>query len=195
VNGRNEISVFRHHRGENRPLWAVAFLRRFYQICLSGFDFFGFRKSMFSFAEHLPLNLEDQVTVFMSGGWQGGPVITPVTASPFLHLRLAGIRWRYSDPPPHIVIWDEPKKGRKKFKTACPKFLEGHIKMSSLISGPLHFVFVNDIQIGFICIFFFLLSELVRWLPIPTYHRLLGRMRSLLFKCKFFYHEMWATQQ
>jgi hypothetical protein len=33
---------------------------------------------------------------------EGGPVITPGTGFPFRHLlRLAGIRWRYSTPPPH----------------------------------------------------------------------------------------------
>jgi hypothetical protein len=33
---------------------------------------------------------------------QGGPVITPGTEFPFRRLlRLAGLRWRYSNPPPH----------------------------------------------------------------------------------------------
>jgi hypothetical protein len=33
--------------------------------------------------------------------WQGGPVITPGTGFPFrCLLRLAGLRWRYSNPPP-----------------------------------------------------------------------------------------------
>jgi hypothetical protein len=34
--------------------------------------------------------------------WQGGPVIPPGTGFPFRRLlRLAGLRWRYSAPPPH----------------------------------------------------------------------------------------------
>jgi hypothetical protein len=36
---------------------------------------------------------------------QGGPVIPPGTGFPFRRLlRLAGLRWRYSKPPPHLVI-------------------------------------------------------------------------------------------
>jgi hypothetical protein len=35
---------------------------------------------------------------------QGGPVIPPGTGFPFCRLlRLAGLRWRYSNPPPHGV--------------------------------------------------------------------------------------------
>jgi hypothetical protein len=36
--------------------------------------------------------------------WQGGPVILPGRGFPFHRLlRLAGLRWRYSNPPPHKV--------------------------------------------------------------------------------------------
>jgi hypothetical protein len=36
---------------------------------------------------------------------QGGPVIPPGTGFPFCRfLRLAGLRWRYSNPPPHGVF-------------------------------------------------------------------------------------------
>jgi hypothetical protein len=36
---------------------------------------------------------------------QGGPVIAPGTAFPFRRLlRLAGLRWSYSNPPPHWII-------------------------------------------------------------------------------------------
>jgi hypothetical protein len=37
---------------------------------------------------------------------QGGPVIAPGTGFPFrLLLRLAGLRWRYSNPPPRGHVW------------------------------------------------------------------------------------------
>jgi hypothetical protein len=42
--------------------------------------------------------------VFISPQEQGGPVIPPGTWYPFRRLlRLAGLRWRYSNPPPHEV--------------------------------------------------------------------------------------------
>jgi hypothetical protein len=37
---------------------------------------------------------------------QGGPVIPPGTGLPFRRLlRLIGLRWRYSTPPPHRFTW------------------------------------------------------------------------------------------
>jgi hypothetical protein len=36
---------------------------------------------------------------------QGGPVMTPGTGFSFRRLlRLAGLRWRYSTPPPHVMV-------------------------------------------------------------------------------------------
>jgi hypothetical protein len=50
---------------------------------------------------HFP-NLEGQVTIFISLRNGGGPVIPPGTGFPFRHpLRLAGIQWKYLNPPPH----------------------------------------------------------------------------------------------
>jgi hypothetical protein len=47
-------------------------------------------------------NLDGQVLVFISPPEQGGPVIPPGTGFPFRRLLLlAGLRWRYSTPPPH----------------------------------------------------------------------------------------------
>jgi hypothetical protein len=47
-------------------------------------------------------NLDGQVLVFISPQEQDGPVIPPVTGSPFRRLlRLAGSRWRFSTPLPH----------------------------------------------------------------------------------------------
>jgi hypothetical protein len=46
--------------------------------------------------------LEGQVPVFIYiPQKQGGSVIPPGTAFPFGHLRLAGLRCKYSSPPPH----------------------------------------------------------------------------------------------
>jgi hypothetical protein len=81
------------------PFWVVAFLRRFCQIA-SGFHFFGFHDSNFFFfyrarsSALLPTpNLEDQVPVFMFPSDRmaqfGFPFHRP--------LRLAGLRWRYSN--------------------------------------------------------------------------------------------------
>jgi hypothetical protein len=47
-------------------------------------------------------NLGGQVPVFISLEEQGGPAISPGTGFPFRRLLgLAGLRWRYSAPPPH----------------------------------------------------------------------------------------------
>jgi hypothetical protein len=57
---------------------------------------------------------------------QGGPVIPPGTGFTFRRLlRLAGILWRYSNPPPHRIRWTElgrsshkPRSGHTE-TTAC----------------------------------------------------------------------------
>jgi hypothetical protein len=47
-------------------------------------------------------NLEGQVPAFISPRNRVGPVIPPGTGFPFLRLlRPAGLRWKYSTPPPH----------------------------------------------------------------------------------------------
>jgi hypothetical protein len=47
-------------------------------------------------------NLEGQVPVFICPRNRVPPVIPPGTGYPFCRLlRLAGLRWRYSNPPPH----------------------------------------------------------------------------------------------
>jgi hypothetical protein len=49
-------------------------------------------------------NLEGQAPVIYIPQEQGGPVIPPGTGFPFRRLlRLAGLRWRYSIPPPHGI--------------------------------------------------------------------------------------------
>jgi hypothetical protein len=92
------------------PFWATAFLIRFCQIA-SGFHFFGFRNSNF----FLQSSVVSLVSIPQPEGpgpciyvpqWQGGPVIPPGTGFPFRRLlRLAGLRWRYSNPPPRGRFW------------------------------------------------------------------------------------------
>jgi hypothetical protein len=84
---------------QDSSFWAVAFLRRFCQIT-SGFHFFGSRNNN-SFTGQgrrtwrtMSLYLCPPVT-----GWSS---YTPGTGFRFPRLlRLAGLRWRYSNPPPH----------------------------------------------------------------------------------------------
>jgi hypothetical protein len=99
-----------HHHWQNSPFSTTAFLRTFCQIRLEVdspvFTYLDFATIIFIQRQVVILayptrNLEDQVSAFMSRRWQGGPVIPPVTGLPFLRLlRLAGLRSRYSDPPP-----------------------------------------------------------------------------------------------
>jgi hypothetical protein len=54
-------------------------------------------------------NLQGQVPVFISPKEQGDPVIPPGTGFPFRRLlRLAGLRWRYSNPSPRGVLLTVP---------------------------------------------------------------------------------------
>jgi hypothetical protein len=49
-------------------------------------------------------NLEGQVPAYISGR-NRGPSYTPSHGFPFRRLlRLAGLRWRYSSPPPHVKV-------------------------------------------------------------------------------------------
>jgi hypothetical protein len=95
-----------HHHRQNSPFRAIAFLRRFCQSA-SGFHFFGFRNNdSFAVQGRRPC-----VQPPKPGGSgpriyipqeQGSSVIPTGTGFPFRRLlRLAGLRWRYSNPPPH----------------------------------------------------------------------------------------------
>jgi hypothetical protein len=90
---------------QNRPLWAIAFLRIFSQIRVflvwirpSSFQFFWFRNNF----------LQKKVVSLASNPQPGVPglcIRPPVTEWPSYSpidrvLRLAGVRWRYSNPPP-----------------------------------------------------------------------------------------------
>jgi hypothetical protein len=71
-----------HHHSQNNPFWAIAFLRRFYQIA-SSFHFFGFRKNIFYTARSSALypasNLDDQVSVLYNVGVPWPLLTTSVT--------------------------------------------------------------------------------------------------------------------
>jgi hypothetical protein len=96
-----------HHHCQIIPFWAIAFLRRFCQICHPVFTSMNFATIFFF--------LQSMVVILASnpqpGGpglcsyvpkWQGGPVIPPGTGFPFRRLlRLAGLQWGYSNQPPH----------------------------------------------------------------------------------------------
>jgi hypothetical protein len=66
-------------------------------------------------------NLEDQVSVFISPQWQGAPVIPPGSGFPFRRLlRLARLRCRYSNWPPHGLVFQLLTTGRTAEKTLPP---------------------------------------------------------------------------
>jgi hypothetical protein len=75
----------------------------------SGFHFSGFRNNII-FLPSRVVSLESNPQPGGPGScvytpqWQGGSVISPGTGFPFRRfLRLAGLRWGYSKPPPHGV--------------------------------------------------------------------------------------------
>jgi hypothetical protein len=83
------------------PLKILAAFIRFSLFWISQQYFFFYRTR--SLALRPTPNLEEQVLVFMSPQWQGGAVMSPDTGFPFRPLlRLAGLRWRYSNSPEHI---------------------------------------------------------------------------------------------
>jgi hypothetical protein len=86
--------------------WDVALLRKFCQIA-SGFHFFVFSGSIFlqSKVSSLAFNPKPggQCLCIYVPQERGGPVIHPGTGFPFPRLlRLAGLQWRYRNPPPHV---------------------------------------------------------------------------------------------
>jgi hypothetical protein len=93
----------RHH-WQNSPYLAVAFLRSFCQSWF-GFHFFGFRNSnCFTEQGRQPFVLPriwGTRSLYLCPP-QGGPVMRPGTGFHFRRLlRLSGLRWRHSNPPPH----------------------------------------------------------------------------------------------
>jgi hypothetical protein len=80
--------------------WAMAFLRRFRQTA-SGFRFFAFPDSNF-FTEQGRRPCIQPPTWRTRSLYSCPPVTPPGIGFPFCRLlRLAGWRWRYSNPPPH----------------------------------------------------------------------------------------------
>jgi hypothetical protein len=91
------------------PLPSLEDFSRFVWVNPSGFHFFGFRNNNFLRSKVVSLASNPQ-----PGGSgpciyvpqrQGDKVVPPGSGFPFrCLLRLAGLRWRYSSPPPHRTI-------------------------------------------------------------------------------------------
>jgi hypothetical protein len=103
------VYIILHHHIKSSPFWAIAFLRKFCWICLFRRElnhFVGFRNNIFfyrarSSALRPTPKLEDQVSVFMSSSDSTAQLYPPGTGFTSCHfLRLAGLRWRYSNTPP-----------------------------------------------------------------------------------------------
>jgi hypothetical protein len=89
------------------PFGATASLRRFCQIRSSDFHFFRFWNNLQSKVISLASNRQPGGPGSCSYMHQGqdGPVIPPGTGFPLRRfLRLAGLRWRYSNPPPRCNL-------------------------------------------------------------------------------------------
>jgi hypothetical protein len=99
-----------HHHWQNSPFWVITFISRFCQICLEldhpGFTSLHFATIFFLQSKVVSLASNPQPEwprLFIRiPQWQGSPIIPPGTGFPFRCLiRLTGLRWRYSNPPPH----------------------------------------------------------------------------------------------
>jgi hypothetical protein len=101
-----EISHYHHHHWQNSPFWAIAFIRKFCQSSLE-LDCSVFTSLDFAtiiFLQSLESNPQPggPGSCIYVPQWQGGPVICPGTGFPFRRLlRFVGLRWGYSNPPPH----------------------------------------------------------------------------------------------
>jgi hypothetical protein len=71
-------------------------------------------------------NVDGQVPVFISPQEQGGPIIPPGTGFHFCRLlQLAGLRWKYSNPPPSGVIENIVSNGFCKYTQHYKAFIMG----------------------------------------------------------------------
>jgi hypothetical protein len=94
---------------EKISIWAIPFPRKILSDMSSCLHFFGFRNN--NFLQSTVIRL---ASIPQPGGpdlcicarqWQGSPVISTGTGFLFRRLLLiAGLRWRYSNPPPHGII-------------------------------------------------------------------------------------------
>jgi hypothetical protein len=96
-NNLTRRSNHHHHLWQNSLFWAIDFLRRFCHV-VSSFHFFGLHESTFFTTLHPMRSLYSYVRPTVTGWASCG--------FPFrCFLRLAGLRWRYSNTPPRVVCW------------------------------------------------------------------------------------------
>jgi hypothetical protein len=86
--------------------WAIAFLGRFCEFRLSGFQFFGFRSSNFFKEQDSRPSVQPPTwrtrSLYLCPLVTKWPNYTPGIGFPFRRLlRLAVLRWRYFNPPAH----------------------------------------------------------------------------------------------
>jgi hypothetical protein len=75
------------------------------RVVILGSEFCGTHDRILLSQTRGSLNLEDQVPVFISPRNRVAQLSSPGTGFPFRRLlRLAGLRWRYSTPPPHGLL-------------------------------------------------------------------------------------------
>jgi hypothetical protein len=90
-----------------QPFWAIMFPRRFCQMCLPLFNSLDFATIHFFTEQGRQPCVQPPTRRTMSlcisvPQRHGGPALSPDTGFPFRRLvRLAGLRWRYSNPSPH----------------------------------------------------------------------------------------------
>jgi hypothetical protein len=98
--------LYHHHHWRNSSFLTIAFLRRYCRIRY-GFHFFRFRNSNFSIEQCRQPCVQPPTwrirSLYLCPPVSGWPSYTPGTGFPFRRfLRLARLRWRYSNSPPHL---------------------------------------------------------------------------------------------
>jgi hypothetical protein len=87
------------HNHSQKILWDLSISSYVFFGCCNSNFFFYRMKSLASCPTPKPGGLDLHIYVPQ---WQSGPIILPGIVFPFHHvLRLAGLRWRYLNLPPH----------------------------------------------------------------------------------------------
>jgi hypothetical protein len=102
------LSLYINIVGETAIFWAITFPRKFYHIFHPVFTSLELATIFFSFLQSKVVTLtsnsqlDDQVPVLTSPSGRAAQLHPQTLGSPFRRLLcLAGLRWRYSNPPPH----------------------------------------------------------------------------------------------